>query len=306
MHFLKQPEHPARGAPAYHVLRSRSEAIPFDGTHQADYVVAADGIFMRIPYMGMLMHFPVVPCSIRGLAPSVYWCEGEAGARVPEEKPRREQPFAPLYHVLDGTEMPPLDPGRLYEYLIAGNGVFLRARKRFGEVVMPISAPCELVGLQRVEPGLWMPYPRVEAGVVEHMLGRARDQTREGGGFDEILFYLLRREDRWEVIEPEQDQSPSRCAARDKHLAARLGVFTEVHSHHTMDAYFSDTDDGDEKWSGIYCVLGRITTRPELRVRVAIDSYVWATCPASAVFDMPPQVHDALGMPAQKRRFGRR
>jgi PRTRC genetic system protein A len=302
----KQELYPGCSAPAYHLLRTRSDTFPFDCTQPADYVVAADGIFMRIPYMGMLMHVPVVSCSIRGLAQSAYWCEGLVGAHVPEEKPRREQPFAPLYHVLDGKEIPLLDPKRLYEYVIAGNGVFLRARKRFGEVLMPISEPCELVGLQTVMPYLRLPYPRIGPDIVEHMLRRSLEQTTDGEHFQEILFYILQKEEGWEVIEPEQEQEPGRVEARDKTLAARLGIFVEVHSHHRMDAFFSDKDDSDERWTGIYGVIGRITTQPELRVRVVVDSYTWEECPSCLVFDLPPNVHDALAHLHEKRNERRR
>lgn len=306
MHFRHQKLDPGRGAPAYHLLRSRSQAIPFDSMQPADYVVAADGISIRIPYMGMLMHFPVVPCSIRGLAQSAYWCQGEEGAQVPEERPRHAQPFEPLYHVLDGKEIPPLDSKRLYEYIIAGNGVFLRARKRFGEVLMPISAPCELVGLQKVHPYLHLSGPHIGSALVQHMVRRSLEQTLGGKHYNEILFYILQREvgEGWEVMEPEQDQEPCRVAARDKNLAARLGVFAEVHSHHVMHAFFSSTDDSDEKWTGIYGVLGKITTRPELRVRIVVDSYSWEECPSRWVFDLPPNVHDASD--AQRHSIERR
>lgn len=292
--ILSEKLYPRR-APAYHLLTSRSDAFPFDLLQLADYVVAGDGVFMRIPYMGMLMHIPVVSCSLRGLACSTSWCEGLVGAHVPEEKPKRIQPFAPLYHILDGTEIPPLDSKRFYEYLIAGNGVFLRARKRFGEVLMPISQSCDLVGLQKVEPYLRLPYPRIGRDIVEYMLRRSLEQIGAGQkGYDEILFYILQQDGEWVVIEPDQEQTPSSVEAKDKGQASRLGVYIEVHSHHTMRAYFSPTDDSDEKWTGVYGVLGRITTRPELRVRIAVDSYLWETCPASLVFDLPEQVHDAL------------
>jgi PRTRC genetic system protein A len=280
--------------PRYHLLTSR-RLPPFDPGQLGDYVVAGDGVLMRVPYMGMLMDFPVVPCSIRGLVPWTTWGEGEAGE---DEEPGQPQPFAPHYHVLTGDTVPPLDEARMFEYLIAGNGVFLRARRRGIEVLLPVSPPCELVGLQPVAPYVELPYPRVGPELVTHMFDRARAQTQDGVHFEERLFYLLWREGRWEVFEPEQEQRSGRVEPIDKTLAAQLDVFAEAHSHHTMSAFFSPTDDSDEKWFGVYAVLGRITTRPEVRTRVVVDGYRWE-CPAEVLYDLPPGVRDCSAAQAR-------
>jgi PRTRC genetic system protein A len=304
--FLREALRLPMPEPHYHLLTSRRKIPPFDLTQVADYIVAGDGVLMRIPYLGILMDVPVVACPIRGLAPWATWCEGLVGAHAgdaPEgEDDGSDQPFAPLYHILHERLIPPLDRGRLYEYLVAGNGVFVRAELRGIEVLMPISPPCELVGLTCVEPYVRLPYPRVGPEIVERLLARALEQATDDKGFNEILFYLLRGEGAWEVVEPEQVQSRYSVEPVDKGLAARLGVIAEVHSHHTMRAFFSGTDDDDEKWSGIYCVLGHITSHPELCVRVVIDGYSWP-CPASLVFDLPAGVVDASReVPDQGRR----
>ena len=283
-------------APRYHLLTSR-RLPPFDPTQLGDYVIAADGVLMRVPYMDMLMDFPVVPCSIRGLVPWTTWCEGDAGE---DEEPGPAQPFAPCYHVLAGDEVPPLDSTRIFEYLIAGNGVFLRARRRGIEVLLPVSPPCELVGLLPLVPYVDSPYPRIGPELVTSMFDRARAQTQDGVHYEERLFYLLWREQRWEVFEPEQEQRSGRVEPIDKALAAQLGVFAEAHSHHTMSAFFSATDDSDEKWFGVYAVLGHITTRPEIRTRVVVDCYQWE-CPAELLYDLPPGVRDCVAAEARER-----
>lgn len=286
-------------APAYHLLTSHRQP-PFDKRQLCDYVVAGDGVLMRVPYMGMLMDFPVVPCSIRGLVPWTTWCEGAAGegAAGDDEESAPVQPFAPRYHVLSGDAVPPLDDTRIFEYLIAGNGIFLRARRRGIEVLLPISSPCELVGLLPLAPYVDSPYPLVGPELVTYLFDRARAQTEDGVHYEERLFYLLWRDQRWEVFEPEQEQRSGRVEPIDKGLAARLGVFAEAHSHHTMSAFFSTTDDSDEKWFGIYAVLGHVTTRPEIRTRVVVDGYQWQ-CPAEVLFDLPPGVRDGVAAGAR-------
>ncbi len=47
-------------------------------------------------------------------------------------------------------------------------------------------------------------------------------------------------------------------------------VVAEIHSHHTMDAYFSRTDDASERASRIYGVIGRVERgRPDALFRFA-------------------------------------
>lgn len=291
--------------PCYHLLTSRRNIPPFDLLQPADYIVAGDGILMRVPYMGMLMDFPVVRCVIRGLAPWATYCEGtrEAGLAAEEDDDSGMlQPFAPRYHIArPRCPLPPPDPGRLYEYLVAGNGVFLRAERYGIEVLMPISPPCQLVGLATLEPTIRLPFPRVGREQVDFMLERARAQTRDGIHFDERLFYMLLRDRRWEIIEPEQEQRAERVEPVDKMLAARLGVFAEAHSHGRAAAFFSRTDDADEQWSGLYAVFGHIATEPEVCLRMVVDGYRW-DCPAELLFELPPGVRDIL----RKRMPGRK
>lgn len=286
---------PGFSLPPYHLLTSRRRIPPFDLAQPYDYLVASDCILMRVPYLGTLMDLPVIPCDIRGLAPWASWCEGAADAReTGREEMEVVQPFAPLYHIVrPGEPPPPLDTGRLYEYLVARSGVFLRAERYGFEVLMPVSPPCRLSGLADLQPYLRLSYPRVGPELVTLMLERARAQTTDGVRYDERLFYLLLREGVWEVLEPEQEQQAGLVKPKDERLPAKLGVFAEAHSHHTMSAFFSPKDDADEKWSGFYAVLGRITSEPEIRLRVVVDSYRWP-CPADLLFDLPAGVRDAL------------
>lgn len=46
----------------------------------------------------------------------------------------------------------------------------------------------------------------------------------------------------------------------------------DVHSHNTMPAYFSNTDDADECYPGLFCVIGRLDREePEVRIRAGYE-----------------------------------
>jgi hypothetical protein len=59
----------------------------------------------------------------------------------------------------------------------------------------------------------------------------------------EQLFYLYWRGDRWEVLYPEQECTPSTCIAGDRFLEPAV---IEIHSHGAARAFFSGTDDLEE------------------------------------------------------------
>jgi len=64
------------------------------------------------------------------------------------------------YILAETDSLPPIEPTSMYEFVIAGNGVFVRARRRELEALIPVSR-CEIRGLRPVHP-----YVRMEAGKV--------------------------------------------------------------------------------------------------------------------------------------------
>ena len=75
------------------------------------------------------------------------------------------------------------------------------------------------------------------------------------------------------------------------------GVVAEFHSHGSLSAFFSATDDRDEQGFRIYGVAGRLhSARPELRLRVGVYGH-FAPAEWSQVFDGP---HPALRLVAEE------
>jgi hypothetical protein len=68
----------------------------------------------------------------------------------------------------------------------------------------------------------------------------------------------------------------------------------DIHSHHTMDAYFSPTDDGDEKKSNrLFGVVGRID-KP-------IPASKWRACSAGTFLDLT--MEDVVEIPTEEHKF---
>jgi PRTRC genetic system protein A len=104
----------------------------------------------------------------------------------------------------------------------------------------------------------------------------------------------------WRLAIPEQERSATSC----KPIGAAVApggsyekAVIEVHSHHSMSAFFSSTDDKDEQGFRIYGVLGTIFDRPTLRLRIGVYGQFWEV-PAEDFFELgepgkEPAIQDA-------------
>jgi len=166
--------------------------------------------------------------------------------------------------------------GQLYQYVTAGNGVFLRAARTGLEIQLPL-ATFPVRGLPELERKVSM--ARVPASILALMLHASRLASP-----NEILFYLRwSQESGWSLETPEQVSTSHSVHPVDP--LAGEGVLMEVHSHNNMKAFFSVMDDREEAQGfRIYAVLGRVNTRPEIQCRIGVYGQFLYISP-SEVFD---------------------
>lgn len=285
----------------YHLLHtSASSALEVE--NEADLLIAGDGVYSAVRCFGISIPFPLVLCEIRGLLPLselLFLGMLAPGEILPGEENETESAplsFAPSYHVLAQSALPTLDASRIYQYVIAREGVFLLAGCPGIEVLLPISPLSDLPGLASATPYIHWKHPRVDEATVRDLFGRARAARDEYGHLQERLFYLLWK-DGWQIREPEQivtATSVQVTASSEEDETALL----EGHSHHSMRAYFSSTDNRDEVTNGgfkIYFVLGQVNTSPQIRTRICIHGYSWEV-PAEHFFELPADVQDCVGV----------
>src|SRR5512143_1241295 len=116
-----------------------------------------------------------------------------------------------VQHVIvhDDGKLPPI-PDCLYAYIMAGNGIFLYARRDDLEVLMPVSH-ANIAGLPTLEPLLNM--PRVPAILLLHVLQASKENLP-----NEILFWFNFDRDRqiWNLDAPLQVCRPASVFPMDK------------------------------------------------------------------------------------------
>lgn len=170
------------------------------------------------------------------------------------------------YIVLKDEELPAVRPGHLYEYIFAANGMFVKGGNPYFDAVVPLKTFAYdrqyIRGLATVTPYVKLLVPKVPFYILQQILSVSRSVVPL-----ECLFYVEMIGGEWRLVTPQQYQTQTSCKAKD---AGRY-VPIEVHSHNTMTAFFSRTDDGEETGLRIYGVVGHVD-RPvaDMRCRVSI------------------------------------
>ena len=187
--------------------------------------------------------------------------------------------------VQDDGKLPSI-PDCLYAYIMAGNGIFLYAKRNDLEVLIPISG-ATIAGLPPLEP--FVNIPRVPAILMHHVLKASKENLP-----NEILFWFNLDQDQaaWSVDAPLQTCTPASAVPEDRNDPLGIKALIDLHSHARLDPFFSRIDNRDEQGFRIFAVIGKVNEQPEIRVRVGVYGNYW-NIPASMIFELPGEIRDA-------------
>jgi len=185
----------------------------------------------------------------------------------------------PLYLYLGHPMQRPL---RLYDYVIAAQGIIKRIETRYVSadlLLAPITTNLIGLGLQPYPlQSLQLKLPRIPGRLLLDVLADARTNIN----LEFMYHFRFGADQGWTVTRPEQAQSWGRVGY--SHDPA--GVVLDLHSHHTMPAFFSPTDDGDERGSRFYAVIGHLDRPdPQLILRLGMYGHWFYNVPGLALFD---------------------
>ena len=100
-----------------------------------------------------------------------------------------------------------------YQYILAGNGVLVRAETRFFTALLLI-APGVVRGLPPLRPQFRLKVPRLPAGLLHTILTDARGATRPGGGLNEVLYHCCHHGRAVQLKKPPQQASATANAGQ--------------------------------------------------------------------------------------------
>ena len=182
------------------------------------------------------------------------------------------------YHIHKRHPLPAND-ALAYQYVLAGNGVFVRAETRFFSALLP-AATCPVRGLPLLRAYFQLLVPRIPAHLLNTILADARRARQLDNGLNDVLYQFHHHDRRVQVKKPPQQSNAATVLSTG---AGEMNVLCDLHSHGNMSAFFSQTDNADEQGIRLYAVMGRLDSNPEMRLRVGVYGY-WQPLPVTAVF----------------------
>jgi PRTRC genetic system protein A len=164
-----------------------------------------------------------------------------------------------------------------YQIIHAGNGEFIRAKRDGLHAIIQITDIPE-AGCIDVAPIVELD-KKINAGFM-HII------------YEDFVEHLPNERLVWVGSQvatfPRQVATPAMVKAKDPFDPWLANTIFDVHSHNTMDAYFSGQDDRDEgKGFRVYIVIGRVGSEmPQIRARVGCFGHFMAV-PIQTVADLP-------------------
>ena len=184
-----------------------------------------------------------------------------------------------------------------YDYVLGANGVFVQSRNE--DLVARIRiATCETRGLAAVDEKVELPHGLIPVHLLT--LGLRWFQTDP----DIERFFAIHWDgDAYRLTIPEQVGTASSLT-----YTPPARAIAEFHSHGHSRAYFSETDDRDERGFRIYGVVGCADApEPDLNLRLGIYGHFAALDLSEAFLGPDPgvrQVNTASSGAAQRRHSG--
>lgn len=182
------------------------------------------------------------------------------------------------YHVHHSGPLPP-NNAYLYQYILAGNGFFLRAGTPWWEVVMPL-LHYPVRGLLPVQPVFRLLIGRLPESLLAAAYQSALSAREKNGGLREALYSFQVGDNQVRLMRPRQVATPGSVTSAGLDDPT---ILLELHSHGNMPAFWSETDNHDEQGIRLYGVMGRLESQPELKLRVGVCGH-WKPLYISQLF----------------------
>lgn len=173
------------------------------------------------------------------------------------------------HHIYEVSLPEPNPPG--YQYIMAGNGVFLQAENSLRRVVVPIVYQ-EIKGLPALQRQIVLKHPRLNGRTLPMMIAHARQRLDV-----EVVYHVTDR------LVLQAVATGTKATVTFENVPDEQ-VILEAHSHNTMPAGFSPTDNRYEQRFRFYMVVGNLHERPQVAFRLGVYGY-HIPVPLNVLFD---------------------
>ena len=184
-------------------------------------------------------------------------------------------------------------------YIMQGDGVYERRKNRIGTFVTKI-ADANIPGLgDDLEIGWELTVPRIPVSLLGTAIAFFRKVYTMHRSEAFVQFFYDTDTNEYLLHCPKQSVSGASVKFdRDIEFetSARILVM-EIHSHGNMGAFFSGTDDKDEKDDRFYGVVGKVTDFfPQMKLRLSMGGYI-TEVDIDDIFDIDEEMYHAETFP---------
>lgn len=166
------------------------------------------------------------------------------------------------HHIYTGELPPPNPPG--YQYITAGNGVLLRAVNPYMDIAQLI-APGVVRGLPELPPYLNL-RGKLPGRFLLRIILHAQQYLDQ-----EVVYQAVEVDGRFKLRVVAYG---SKASATFQDSAPADTILFEAHSHNTMGAFFSGTDNAYEQYFRFYAVVGNLDRqKPSVAFRLGVHGY---------------------------------
>lgn len=193
-------------------------------------------------------------------------------------------------HRIAASENDPIDAA-LFEYLLAGNGLFVRAKRTEFAVSLPLSAQ-RISGLKNASIGISWTRPRIAQSLWQEILSHARKENASSSFKEEVyLIYWDKVLSEWHWKASGREHTWASTVADDT-LPEYADCCIELHTHPPGALSFSRADDRDELGKfRIFAILIDVHDKPKMRFRCGAYEHL-VQIPAAWVGEMPEGIID--------------
>lgn len=187
--------------------------------------------------------------------------------RVTAQSKGAESAYKGIYTTLDKAE----NSGKAISFVPARDGKVYEIRNtEIGKFITPTSGD---LMLSEVKPGFTSGLPLIPSDLMIKIFAFFRHFVSEDCENEALLnIYWDKEEKQFVAYAPEQTATKVSVDTKidERFNTDRYIHYMDIHSHNTMNAFFSRVDDMDEKATQLYSVIGRLDTHnPQIRTRIS-------------------------------------
>ena len=168
----------------------------------------------------------------------------------------------PVGHLINREAALEGERGLFYDYIFARDGVYIQARNNLIEATISVGY-ADIKGLAPLEEKIILLHGKIPWRLYDLAYSTfLTDRNRE-------RYVAIVWVDGYHLRVPDQDREPGSVKYQTE-----SNVVMDMHSHGTMTAWFSGTDDRDEQALRLYMVVGKLDTLiPEIELRIGVYGY---------------------------------